>query len=160
RMASTSSRATRGTTEEPSQGERRRASGIFTRVEGAGARVSLSRGNGPSLPPAAPTPFIGREAELTRLQGFVRGGCPLVTVAGPPGIGRTRLLRRLVEASFDDGRDAVWCDLTGCRGPADLVRHIATALGADLSSANGRRSSVDRLSAVLAARGEAIIALD
>jgi hypothetical protein len=48
-------------------------------------------------------PFVGREAELAELEdAFARatdeGACRLVSVLGPPGIGKSRLARELVAA--------------------------------------------------------------
>jgi hypothetical protein len=50
------------------------------------------------------SPFVGREQELTQLEAaFARSvdtrTCHLATVVGPPGIGKSRLVRELVERS-------------------------------------------------------------
>ena len=54
-------------------------------------------------------PFIGREAELAELEeAFARAmeerSCRLVTVLGPPGIGKSRLARELVSAVGERAR--------------------------------------------------------
>lgn len=44
-----------------------------------------------NLPPPPPTPLFGREKDLGRLAELVRGGARLVTLTGPPGVGKSRL---------------------------------------------------------------------
>lgn len=43
------------------------------------------------LPAVPPTPLFGRERELGRLAALVEGGARLVTLTGPPGVGKSRL---------------------------------------------------------------------
>ena len=40
--------------------------------------------------PLGSSPLVGRDHEVGELTGFVLG-CPLVTVTGPGGVGKTRL---------------------------------------------------------------------
>jgi len=59
------------------------------------------RGRGDSLP------FVGRDAELTRLRAAwraaMRGRTLTATISGEPGIGKTRLARALAEIAAADG---------------------------------------------------------
>lgn len=53
------------------------------------------------------TPVVGRDAELARLRGMwdetvSHRSCRLVTVVGPPGIGKTRLVAEFVDALGDE----------------------------------------------------------
>lgn len=41
--------------------------------------------------PSPNTPLVGRDDELGMLDGFLSGGCRLVTLVGPGGVGKTRL---------------------------------------------------------------------
>jgi predicted ATPase/DNA-binding CsgD family transcriptional regulator len=81
---------------------------------------------------AAPaTPLIGRERELVVLRGrIIDEGAPLITVSGPPGVGKTRLateVARVVGESFPDG--VFFVDLAPL-ADADLVAPaIARVLG-------------------------------
>jgi class 3 adenylate cyclase len=57
-------------------------------------------------PPRPATPFVGRERELAELEqalahATTEHACRLCTVLGPPGIGKSRLTRELIEAVGD-----------------------------------------------------------
>src|SRR5215469_6805491 len=57
-----------------------------------------------SMPPDAPAGFVGREAELSLLSGFLRelprGTGNAVLIEGEPGIGKTALVRALVKKAM------------------------------------------------------------
>jgi non-specific serine/threonine protein kinase len=77
-----------------------------------------------SPPPAAGTPLVGRSeavAEVSRLLEHAR----LVTLTGPPGVGKTSLAL----AVAGDRDDAVWVDLAPLRQPAQVLPEVARALG-------------------------------
>jgi MoxR-like ATPase len=59
-------------------------------------------------PPARP--LVGREAELERLGGLVRDA-GVVTVVGPPGVGKTRLAAEAL-AELTDGRATLHCSIS------------------------------------------------
>jgi class 3 adenylate cyclase len=66
----------------------------------------------PAFTSSLRAPFVGREAELAELEAaFARatgeGACRLVTVLGPPGIGKSRLARELVAAVGEQARVVV-----------------------------------------------------
>ncbi len=94
-----------------------------------------SAGNAP--PPAAPrlprprTSLIGRGRALAALCGVLRAErLPLVTVIGPAGVGKTRLIL----AAADDLADAfpdgiVYVDLSPLSAPDQVVQAMATGLG-------------------------------
>jgi len=81
--------------------------------------------------PVAPTETIGREAELSRLQGLLtQGKLRLVTIAGPGGVGKTRLAieaARCLEARFATG--AHYVPLAGVVAADAVPATVARALG-------------------------------
>jgi predicted ATPase/DNA-binding SARP family transcriptional activator len=99
-------------------------------VEPAPETVALAetlRTNAPGAPrqrtlPLENTSFVGRAAELAQIRALL-GNARLITVAGAPGVGKTRLALRLareVEAHFADG--VRFADLTAARTAADVDR--------------------------------------
>ncbi|MFT3772592.1 MAG: AAA family ATPase [Minicystis sp.] len=63
--------------------------------------------------------FIGRQADLAALEEALARD-PLVTVLGPPGIGKTRLAERCFEER--DGAAAWLCDLTEATSVDEILR--------------------------------------
>lgn len=70
--------------------------------------------------------FFGRQRELEAIAAARSER--LVTLLGPPGIGKTRLARRYLEGTGADG-SAHFCDVTTARNAGDLVATVARALG-------------------------------
>jgi predicted ATPase/DNA-binding CsgD family transcriptional regulator len=81
--------------------------------------------------PQRPHSLVGREKDLEMSQSLVlRGSVRLVTITGPPGVGKTRFATELastVASEFDDG--VVFVDLAPVRDPALVLDAIARALG-------------------------------
>jgi non-specific serine/threonine protein kinase len=82
------------------------------------------------LPPR-PYSLIGRKKDLETSQDLIlRGNVRLVTITGPPGVGKTRFAIELassVASEFDDG--AAFVDLAAVRDPGLVLDAIAQALG-------------------------------
>ncbi len=103
-------------------------------VDEGGGRLLALRVGPPALLRAPATPFVGRAHELAALQAAlarVRDGrvCQLVTVAGPPGIGKSRLAREFLTAAAEDatvlaGRCLSYGEGTTYRAIADIVRGL------------------------------------
>ena len=105
--------------------------------------------------------FVGREVALEALAAHEKQRARLVTILGPPGMGKTRLAKRYAELRGDPYLRAggVWfCDLTEARSEGDLCAIVAGALGLQL------RTSVDESSAwvanALAEAGPLLLILD
>jgi predicted ATPase/Tfp pilus assembly protein PilF len=85
--------------------------------------------------PASLTPLVGRQAQLQALAGHLANpDCRLLTLAGPGGIGKTRLaLAAAAEHAwaFDDG--AAHVPLTSLNAPGHLTAALAQTLGVALS---------------------------
>jgi len=67
--------------------------------------------------------FFGRQRELERLSAQTESGA--VTVLGPPGVGKSRLIQRWLASG---GQTARWCNLRGTASWPRLLEHIAAAL--------------------------------
>jgi predicted ATPase/transcriptional regulator with XRE-family HTH domain/Tfp pilus assembly protein PilF len=81
--------------------------------------------------PHPPTPLIGRAAELATTARLLRSGqARLLTLTGPPGVGKTRLaltLAATLAPAFPDG--VCFVPLASLRDPALLALTVAHALG-------------------------------
>src|SRR5438046_8617640 len=87
--------------------------------------------------PLPTTRFFGRREDLERLAQSVARGARIVTLWGPPGIGKTRLAIELCRRGLvREGRSArVWfCDLAAARDVAEVCAAVARALGVDAPS--------------------------
>jgi predicted ATPase len=104
--------------------------------------------------------FIGREADLESVAALLEGGARLVTLLGPGGVGKTRLLHRLY--SVRRGADWVFCDLTSARTSGDVLTLVATALGgAALGAAATNAEASRRIGhAIARRRARCVLALD
>ena len=103
----------------------------------------------PNNLPSRQTSFVGREAELAELQLLV-AGTRLLTIAGPGGGGKTRLMGRLAAeqaARWPDG--AWWVELGTLADPRQVAGAVATAAGVLVDPARG---VADSLRAQLARR--------
>lgn len=85
--------------------------------------------------PVHPNPLIGRDREVEavgRILGFRE--IRLLTLTGPPGVGKTRLAVAAAEqiaAEFADG--VVFVDLSAVRSPEAVVSAVARAVGLGVS---------------------------
>ena len=108
-------------------------------VKGRTARVSAWRAielrpqDDAALPPPS-TPFVGRDAELRELRRLLAAvreapACQICTVVGPPGIGKSRLMRELRagmghETTAVLGRCVAYGQGVTYRPLADIVRGL------------------------------------
>jgi DNA-binding winged helix-turn-helix (wHTH) protein/predicted ATPase len=97
--------------------------------------------------------FVGRATESDALREALAGPDRLISLVGPPGVGKTRLAHEVIEAGLQaDGlREAWWLSLADDRTFADPAAALATAMGLGTPS---------RIGAALAARGAVLIAVD
>src|SRR5271169_4363085 len=79
--------------------------------------------------PSQPTSFVGRAAELAELRSLVSGGSRLVTIAGPGGIGKSRLALQIAAEVLDGAGDGVWLvELAPVAEPELVARTVAAVL--------------------------------
>jgi predicted ATPase/class 3 adenylate cyclase/DNA-binding CsgD family transcriptional regulator len=80
--------------------------------------------------PSQATRFVGRTAELAELRALVSGGSRLFTIAGPGGIGKSRLALQAAAEALDGAEDGVWLvELAPVAEPELVARTAAAALG-------------------------------
>ena len=110
------------------------------RVRTARRRPGAAPAHGRRVAPAAPrpallaapaNPFFGRAAEREALQAAIRAQ-RLVTVTGPGGVGKTRLVLELLADAADP---VVLLDLAALHDGTDVLAALATALGVRPSGA-------------------------
>ena len=99
--------------------------------------------------PATSTSFVGREAKLSQVVELVRAH-RLVTLTGPPGVGKSRLALEAVRALESELRGGAWhVGLANAAGAADVVRLVAQSLdvrgGDPLARSAGRLRDTDAI---------------
>lgn len=101
--------------------------------------------------------FVGRRVELRQLAETLDRGERLVTVIGPGGTGKTRLVRRYGLAWLGEWPGGVYfCDLAD----ASSVEGICFAVAAALEVPLGKADPVTHLGMVIAGRGRCLLLLD
>jgi predicted ATPase len=100
-------------------------------------------------------PFIGRERELAELRAQLARGERLVTVLGPGGMGKTRLVEQLLSV-FDLPLPVTFCDLTRATSMTDAHGVMAEALRVELAGGDPDH----QITQAVAARGEILLVLD
>ncbi len=107
--------------------------------------------------PGEPNAFVGRAAELRVLAQRLDGGARLLTVLGPGGTGKTRLVRRYGLTWLGDWPGGVYfCDLSDAHSIDDIHSAVAIALGIPL----GRAEPGLQLGHAIAGRGRCLVILD
>jgi tetratricopeptide (TPR) repeat protein len=139
----------------------RREIAVDARIEAASGRLLELLEEPPALARTAHTPFVGRARELgSLLDAFAQArdahDCHLVTVVGPPGIGKSRLAGEFVAAVGEDalvlaGRCATYGEGTAY----DALTGIVRGLGGDPQARVGELLAGDApaIRGVLAALG-------
>ena len=101
----------------------------------------------PNNLPLQPTPFLGREDQVTRITDLLHDDdVRLLTVTGPGGVGKTRLALQAAADLLEDFADGVWfVDLSALHDPALVPLDIASVLGVRVEGS----SLTDRLVSTL-----------
>jgi predicted ATPase len=88
--------------------------------------------------PISPTPFIGRDEELSKIVELLSDPkCRLMTLVGFGGIGKTRLALQIASEKMGDyPHGIVFVPLASIRSPEFLTSAIVEALGFQLSGAD------------------------
>ena len=87
--------------------------------------------------PAPVTSFVGRESKLADVLQLVREH-RLVTLTGPPGVGKSRLALEAMRVLESEVRDGVWLvDLNRARDAGDVARVVAQTIEPDGTAGRG-----------------------
>lgn len=110
------------------------------------------------------SPFIGREGELQQLDELLAEDAHLVTVTGPPGIGKTSLVRRYASLA-PSARKAPWqgvgfVDLSAAWSVDDIVATVSASLDIPLSTGSADEATETLLGRAIGSRGPLLLILD
>lgn len=87
--------------------------------------------------PVPPTPFLGRERELSEVSAWLTNGARLLTLTGAGGTGKTRLALQAAGAVADGFPDGVyWVTLATLQDPQLVLDATAKSLDADDAAAH------------------------
>ncbi|MEA2574837.1 MAG: hypothetical protein QOH93_2135 [Chloroflexia bacterium] len=100
-------------------------------AHGSEANGHTQDGAVPRHMPAQVTPFVGRQREVAGVRDLLQSpDVRLLTLTGPPGIGKTRLAVQVVSGVVGRFPDGVYfVSLASVSRPESMVAHIAQALG-------------------------------
>jgi predicted ATPase len=98
--------------------------------------------------------FVGRSAELAELERRFGDGARLVTLLGPPGVGKTRLAKRYAGAAKRLGHAVASCSMTAVSDRDGMLRAISQAIDLPpIPSEDGK----ERMVRALRARGPLLL---
>jgi predicted ATPase/class 3 adenylate cyclase/Tfp pilus assembly protein PilF len=107
--------------------------------------------------PAERDAFVGRTIELRSLAARLDAGIRLLTVLGPGGTGKTRLVRRYAWSWLGDWPGGVYfCDLSEARSLDGIYFSVASALEVPL----GKDDPAVQLGHAIAGRGRCLVVVD
>ena len=105
------------------------------------------------------TSFIGRTAELTALRTAADSESALITVLGPPGVGKTRLVTRFLHESTTHS-DAAFCDLRAASSRDGLLSTLSAALQIQVDGPLKEDGAIERIGRSLAVSDVRCLVLD
>ncbi len=127
------------------------ASASVETLRGLNAATPIAGVPSPLRPPRAPmTSFVGRDSELDRVKTRLASGARVVTIVGPPGIGKSRLAMR--HAELCSTARVVRCDLATATDVGGIVAAIAEGLGCGVGA--------ERIARALAAHKDVLVIVD
>lgn len=113
---------------------------------------------------AAPIdPFVGRRSALDAIQALIDRGARLITLLGPPGIGKTRLALEFARARVDGSHPlgGVWAvELAHARSLSDLCANLGPLVGVGIAARSDERDVADAIGTALGEAGPLLLVLD
>ena len=107
--------------------------------------------------PAERNAFVGRKAALRDLETRLDAGSRLVSVVGPGGTGKTRLVQRFGWHYLGDYPGGIWyCDLS----QATTFDGMCLAMAQGLNLSFGKSEVVEQIGNAIAGRGECLVVVD
>ena len=106
--------------------------------------------------------FVGRRGELEQLAGLVHEHSRIVTVLGPPGTGKTRLVTEFGWGWLAEERSVWFCDLSEAIVDRDVWIAVATALGVPLVQGGGGKEEtvLERIGDAIKGWGKTLLLID
>ncbi|HEU0132752.1 MAG TPA: DUF4062 domain-containing protein [Mycobacteriales bacterium] len=84
----------------------------------------------PAALPVAPTPLVGRERDVERIEALLaRPDVRVVTISGPGGIGKSRVALEIAERATARGTTVTWAGLSDVADPALAAVTVLQSLG-------------------------------
>src|SRR5262245_48735145 len=120
-------------------------------VNGAGTNTGMSL-------PGWESPFVGRGAELDMILSSIARGERLLSILGPPGMGKTRLARQAIAPLRAANNGCAEIDAAACRDVEALRAQLILSLGgvADAPEQDAR----DGVRRTLKEAGRAVVLVD
>lgn len=107
--------------------------------------------------------FVGREGALKKLHSLFREGARVISITGPEGTGKSRLVQQFLALYARDlsrgGSSPVLCDLTDTGTVDEVIERVGQRVGAELP-ADAADDAPDLLGELLASRGQLVLVLD
>lgn len=107
--------------------------------------------------PRCPAQLFGREAELSEFPGLLNEA-PLITLLGPPGVGKSRLALHLAHQCSASGHSVWRIDLAEVQNSSGLIASLTRTLSLSDEPSDGDIGN--QIGAQLAKRGKLLLLLD
>ena len=111
-------------------------------------------------PPQMRTSFVGREHDLETARRILKEGARLLTLIGPPGVGKTRLVMELAAQRHSQtigAEGVVFVPLAAVRKAALVPQAVARALGMADAGAQGGQQLIPAIKEHIGRRGLLLI---
>lgn len=108
-------------------------------------------------------PFFGREEELVALSELMMSSRRCVTVLGPPGVGKTRLIQQWANEQHQRRRigEVAYCDIRNVENEASFLTVVSNALGVSNAQAESDNEAFGgRITEAMSVRESLVVLVD